>query len=478
MNQKWKQLFPHPVYDRLFRQVRRRYERLERVGGTVRISFRDDAEREAIGGLLGRDLRKQRTVTVGLQTLDDILRKSRIQLPLPEFLAAYFGEQIKLHSEKVAEDEKRWQRFFSGIRQEIGQEFEDDDSLNTEYPHKIDAWLDGLQADNRLPGAYLIRRLYAEDEQNARETLTIAMRALMQLPVWDGDMKRTPVFAAELTGDPHALDLGRPLARLVQAGLSFVFEGKTRGHTPRSVPDSMTESCENNMFDNIDDPSASLERRQLFHRAGLLDDDITSTVTTFGLNMRTADQMTVNDQRDKAETEPVREADLFVWTLRHLKREWSWDTAHPLYVVENPSVFSAILDSWEAHDERKGRPQLMLTSGQPHIAALKLLDQWVAQNGIFYYSGDLDWKGLEIAVRLANRYPNAFHPWRMDGDTYRKHAHLRKETVPARHQKQLLEMHVPWDEQLPAMIAKEGFLYQEQLIDVLNRDALNRKKLK
>lgn len=503
MSQKWKQLFPHPVYDRLFRQVRSRYERLERVGGTVRISFRDDAEREALGGLLGRDLRKQRTVTIRLQTLDDILRRSRIQLPLPEFLAAYFGERIKLHSEKASEAEERWQHFFNEIRRNIGQELEDDDSL---HHHKIDAWLSGLQTDHRFPGAYLIRRLYAEDEQAAYDTLTVAIRALTQLPVWDDNMKRTPVFAAELTGDPHALDPDRPLARLVQAGLSFVLTENDREHTLRLTPNNMTEVSEDNMFDHdaqdsderkdtqkldTDDPSASLERRQLFYQAGLLDDDITSTVTTFGLRMRATIAHSASSYQHRSEkgeifardvkviskeAEPVRETDLFVWTLRHLKREWLWETAHPLYVVENPSIFSAILDSWEAHnDEQKRRPQLVLTSGQPHMAALRLLDQWVAQNGIFYYSGDLDWKGLEMAVRLANRYPNAFRPWHMDGDTYRSHAHLRKETVPEHHQKQLLELNVPWDEQLPALIVKGGFLYQEQFVSVLIRDALNRK---
>lgn len=484
MTDAWRKLFAHPVYERLFHRVRTRYERLERVGGTVQLTLRDDGEREALGGLLGRDLRYSRTVTVRLAELDDILSNSRVGLKLPEFLERYFEEPLVLSSEQERKRQARWEAFFRTVQKALAREVA---GTSSERKRQVAAWIEGLQSGT-ASGSHLLRRLYNEGEDEALNTLTLVVQALMRLPT-DAAAKRIPIFAAEMTGDPHALDAGQPFAKLFQAGLKVVLEqngvqstkneeGSERpvatGLESRSGEDALAVEKESSTaemeaeglsdtVENEDDwsrMSASLYRRRLFQRAGLLDDDVSSTVATFGLSVR-------EDTRKIGLSQ--LSSPLVVLTWRHLEQNWAWDCRRPLYVVENPSVFSAVIDAWDARGTRPA-PQLALMSGQPSVAAIRLLEQWTEQGGTFYYNGDFDWKGLEIACRLRRMFPRSFRPWRFDSATYSRYGKVEKPPVPLHHQQALRAIDVPWDGKLPEQIAAGGTLYQEHIVDTLIRD--------
>ncbi len=513
--EEWRRLFAHPVYERLFRRVRTRYERLERVGGTVQLTLREEAEREALAGLLGRDLRGMKTVTVSLAELDHILHNSRVGLRLPEFLARYFAEPLVLRSEQERERQARWEAFFCAVQRALASE---ESRMSAWRKQQVAAWLDGLKRGT-APGSQLLRRLVHEGEDDALNLLTFAVQALARLPDDPGLSMRTPIFAAQLTGDPHALDAGQPLAKLFQAGLKAILDqeqlqqesresengpqdvavlGSSGGKDavilfPSQAEESLTEEppvSETQNGDTDDDDwkgiSASLYRRRLFRRVGLMDDDISSSVATFGLTLRKQAHERVSD--DVHEGKPASEScesalrhpatefgHLVVLTLRHLEQNWEWDCRRPLYVVENPSVFSAIIDAWEAH-RTLPVPQLALLSGQPSVAAIRFLEQWEGQGGIFYYNGDFDWKGMEIACRLRRMFPRSFRPWRFDSVTYSWYSDVQKCPVPLPHQQALRSLIVPWDEKLPEQIAEGGCLYQEQIVADLIRDVLPEKR--
>jgi len=514
MAEEWRRLFAHPVYERLFRRVRARYERLERVGGTVQLTLRDEAEREVLAGLLGRDLRGMKTVTVSLAELDRILHNSRVGLRLPEFLERYFAEPLVLRSEQERERQARWEACFRAVQRALASE---EPRMSWQRKRQVAAWIDGLKSGT-VPGSQLFRRLYKEDECKALNTLTLAVQALARLPEDPGSARRTPVFAAELTGDPHALDAGQPLAKLFQAGLKAILEQEPPRPTreeaenglrdvsgsgsrvekesstpfPLEVEETLVEEtlvegtlCDTDSDDGADDDdweriSASLYRRCLFRRVGLLDDDISSMVATFGLSLRKiADDQTSDVHEGKTAQVygyTAREfGHLVVLTLRHLEQDWEWDCRNPLYVMENPSVFSAIIDAWEVH-RTLPVPQLVLLSGQPSVAAIRFLEQWEEQGGMFYYNGDFDWKGLEIACRLQRMFPRSFRPWRFDSVTYSRYSDVQKCPVPLPHQQSLRSLIVPWDEKLPEKIVDGGCLYQEQIVSDLIRDVLPEKR--
>lgn len=92
-------------------------------------------------------------------------------------------------------------------------------------------------------------------------------------------------------------------------------------------------------------------------------------------------------------------------------------TATPLksvYVVENPGVFSQILDAFAD----RPHPPLICTHGQFRLAALLLLDKLAHGSVRIFYSGDFDPEGLQIAQRLLQRYPHTAAAWRYSIDDY------------------------------------------------------------
>lgn len=151
--------------------------------------------------------------------------------------------------------------------------------------------------------------------------------------------------------------------------------------------------------------------------------------------------------------------------LRFMEQPTGWLPA-VVYTMENPAVFSAILDYAEG---RADIPALVCTSGQPSVAALKLLDQLVEAGCIICYGGDFDSRGLEIGQRLAERYGVSFKPWFFDTAAYLqapKGVKLASEQV-----KKLAGQRVSWDNKLiESMLQMGRAVYQEVLVEQMIKD--------
>jgi uncharacterized protein (TIGR02679 family) len=168
-----------------------------------------------------------------------------------------------------------------------------------------------------------------------------------------------------------------------------------------------------------------------------------------------------------------------IFTLRQMDR---WKGGFPggdVYAVENPSVFGHLMDACiqrmeEGRSTRIGRerwPILVCVSGQPSVAAIRLVDQCLLGKKLFY-AGDIDAKGLEIAEGFASRYPETFIPWDMSSTLYETYAThgipwLDGDKVPSS------MLHCSWDTDLPKAIARFGKkIHQEHWIDILCSDWL------
>jgi uncharacterized protein (TIGR02679 family) len=102
---------------------------------------------------------------------------------------------------------------------------------------------------------------------------------------------------------------------------------------------------------------------------------------------------------DRAVHLPWRE----VVTLEHLRSH----TGQTL-VVENPSVFEALLETNCTH-------ALVCTQGQRSLAALELLDRL---EGTLWLNCDFDWGGLWIFTSLLERYATRIRAWRFNAANY------------------------------------------------------------
>ncbi|WP_328448601.1 TIGR02679 family protein [Amycolatopsis sp. NBC_00438] len=209
-----------------------------------------------------------------------------------------------------------------------------------------------------------------------REELEKVLEVLSELPAAGQPL---PKFADEVLGDTHALDEGKRCANLVLKALVAIYD--------------------------VPPPADAPERRALWERAGIADDQLSSTVLAAGLRTRGG---VVSDVLELWADAGFAAA----LTLQQLRATTALTSAPPeVWVFENPSVLAVALDRF---GERC--PPLVCTSGWPSSAGILLLNQLSAAGSALYYHGDFDGEGLRIAANVVAR--TGAVPWRMSSDDY------------------------------------------------------------
>jgi hypothetical protein len=101
------------------------------------------------------------------------------------------------------------------------------------------------------------------------------------------------------------------------------------------------------------------------------------------------------------------------------------------------------------------------------------LESQAAHRTPFYYSGDLDVAGLEIASNLRQRFPGSYQTWKMDVDLYQRYS--RKGIRLSVAESDRIVRQVPgWGESLPQAMAETGAkLHQELWVEELAVDFLS-----
>ncbi|MFF4182755.1 TIGR02679 family protein [Streptomyces sp. NPDC001691] len=325
----------------LVERVHRRLERGQPLSGPISLAAPTDAQRAAAERLLGRPPREGRSLTVRLEAVDAVLRRSGIS---PDGLAAAHtalsGPVIPLN--QARDDEARaWHRAYDPLL-----------TLTHNRPELAD-WAIRIRDDG------LVRRL-ARTPDAAHTLLTDLATALHELPV-DPPVS-LPAFAARLLGSAHALDDATPLATLTLSGIRAL----------TAFPSG----------------SGAEWRREAWASAGLLRDALSSTVLTLNLHGTAALDALA------ASGEPA------VLTLRQLARQAPEMRAATIHVCENPAVLAAAADTYGS-----GCPPLICLQGQPSAAALTLLRHLHTRGAALRYHGDFDWGGLRIAATLLRHVP-------------------------------------------------------------------------
>ena len=211
-------------------------------------------------------------------------------------------------------------------------------------------WLQTLS--NSQGGGYqLLRREAVKDLDGTRRSLLQACRSLDWLERHTQGAVRLAVLSAQSTSDPHALDSGT----------------------------------------------------SLYYENSILCDSISSLVAQTGLVLYTG-------KEEYPAYQLLRQShEICTLSLANLSRlTGACSPSGRVYIVENEMVFTQLCDrSAQFHSP------LICTSGQPSVAALRLLDLLAAEGTQLFYSGDFDGKGLSIATQLCRRYPALLLPWHM-----------------------------------------------------------------
>lgn len=222
----------------------------------------------------------------------------------------------------------------------------------------------------------------AEPGAEVRAFLNLGRRILDSLPAQPE--RYMAVFAAELTGDPHAFDRGRK----EQAFLRILLDWMQPQENDRQMQPVIAE-----------------QKRYL--RAGLLINDVSNYVMTLGLRAwKRNGEEHMGMKEFFAEREPVQLplADIVRWSKVRCPND-------RLYMVENPTAYAVLCERWQ------GKQALACVGGQPRLSVYELLGRLVPETEV-WYAGDFDPEGLLIAERLSCYYKGSFHLWHMRAEDY------------------------------------------------------------
>ncbi len=378
----------------LVTRVRQRMTRGRPLTGSVTLSEPDDAQRRAADGLLGRAPRAGGSLSVRLDTVDAVLRRSGVSPGGLEAAVVALTGPVTLHAETRNREERAWEEAYTPLGTLDGE---------------LALWAQRIRRDG------LVRRL-ARTPENAGPLVKAAVRVLRELPLSPPTSRAT--FAARYLSGAHALDEGTPLATLVLSGLR--------------------------VLTGFPDGSGAQWRREAWASAGLLRDDLSSTV--LALNLRGTPSLDwMADVGEPA-----------VLTLRSLTRGApvaAVPTTGTLYICENPAVLSAAADTFGP-----ACPPMVCLQGQPSAAALTLLRDLSTQGACLLYHGDFDWGGARTAAALARSVP--WRPWRYTAE------HYRTAVVSVAEAPDLTgpPAETPWDPALAVALAEHGVRVEEEAV--------------
>lgn len=359
----------NPGYHRILAALRQKYQRYGRAAGTICLPDASEEECGAARSFFGRSfsppLRFQ-----AVQFEEELQTGAFRGVTLKEVLEAYFGTE--LHTRK--ETKETLDGALSAILRQAMETVRGDSGAQ---------WLRALE--EKRGGAYiLLRREAAKDPSSASASLSRTCLVSDCLEARTHGKIRLAVLSAEATSDPHALDQGTLSGKLFLHLLAF----RSGAQFPESAE----------------------QRERLYYENGILCDSISSLVTQVGLvlHTETGEHPAYRLLREKNELCTLSLASLSGLTCAH-------SLSGRVYIVENEMVFAQLCDR-----ATQFASPLICTSGQPSVAALRLLDLLAAGGTELFYSGDFDGKGLSIAVQLCARYPALLKPWHMTPEDYER----------------------------------------------------------
>ena len=407
-----------PGYRRILSELLKKYRSYGRPAGTIRLDDATQEECDAARSIFGRPFSPP--LRFHAAQFEAALQELRVgKVSLKEVLESYFNTEIRTNSELREAENSRFTTMMTQILKQT------DNSLCIR-------WLQTLK-DHQGDGYQLPRREAAKDLDGTRHALLQACRSLDLLEQRTQGMVRLAVLSAHATSDPHALDSGTLCGKLFLRLLSF-----------RS---------------GLAVPANAEQRDRLYYENGILYDSISSLVTQTGLVLLagTAEHPACSLFRQRREIYTLSLANLSGLTGAR-------SPSGKVYIVENEMVFTQLCD----HVSQFHSP-LICTSGQPSVAALRLLDLLAREGTQLFYSGDFDGKGLSIAAQLCVRYPNLLKPWHMEIADYDQ---CRSDILLSKSSRSLLQGCVGTALEAAAEAVKQFDRagYQELLIPLLETD--------
>ena len=358
------------VYEKLFQKIRRKYESLGRFGGSVVLEKLSMEEKEKIGGFFGKDYRKQKTITVSIEQFEKALNNSRFSgCSVEEIVTGYFGEQLIAKKEQLEKEEKNKTDFFMTVLKQC-------DSLS------VKKWIEqDIEKSNSF-----IKKQYKKYGVDIKEEIMMVNKVVKNFPSLAATTELLPVFAAKNTGNPHYFDKGKKGEVFLTSYLKY-----------------MNQTNIENWLSNTE------VAQQIYANKGILRDPLSNSCLVYGVQ-----GMKKNKKYHKGIEGFFEEKEAFSITLQMVEcLEALYAQKKQVYVIENPAVFAYCIQKYP-------NQTFLCGNGQLRLAVLKTMDLFSIDT-IFYYAGDYDPEGLQIAERLRERYGEKVQFWNYSEVNYKKY---------------------------------------------------------
>ena len=406
-----------PVWKKVLKGFRKKYSSYGRFGGKVVLKNLKSQDIEELEGFFGKSFHGQKSVTVSAEKFRQALEASRYKTITPEcLLENFFEEPLRGKQEqkllREREKEKIWQKFLNDYK--------------------------GTAIER---AAELLRNIVKDsDSQELAEwdrTMRLGSEMYNHLPYRQDNKLYLAVFAAMLTGNPHAFDNGTATGNFLYQIIQMDLE----------IRGIKIESSE--IF-------PAYKRQKSYLMAGIMLDDISNYAMLYQVQAVKKDGNLHKGMEGFASEQHIVQVPLAVIT--------EWESLHfpqdEIYIVENPSVFAVLCGKEKLGNVRRA---YMCMNGQPRLAGLMVLDLF-AKSGIrVYYAGDFDPEGLLIAQKLSQYYKGEYNYWHMETADYEK---CRSEEMISSKRMKILERIT--DERLKPVVERieeyEAAGYQEMLI--------------
>lgn len=352
-----------------------KYRSLGHWGGTVILKGLSREDKAALSGFLPKDFIGRQDVRITAVQMEKALKSTRFaELEWQEILEQYFEKPLVTKKADLAAKRTEKENFF--------------DSLLAPY-RDTDAgrWMESV-LEHRMDGYGMILQHYREHPMRTKEKLQSVLRAGNGLPDLElgEERKLLAVFAANITGNPHAFDDGKFEERLLR-----IFLQRKTGFQKKS---GMSETEYKN---------------ELYYHAGIIKDEVSNDVLVYGIRGWDDSGMIHEGMEGFCKRqEPIR---LTLQTVGNLDQITGMDSG--VYIVENPAVFSVLLD-------RYPEKSFVCGNGQLNLATYILLDK-LAETTNLYYAGDYDPEGLLIAQNLKLRYGETLTLWNYNVEWYQRY---------------------------------------------------------
>lgn len=333
------------------------YEKYGTCKGSIDLVL-DDSNRECISGLMGKDYYGVDCVHITFRQLQKAILNTKYEnCDFNEVLKMYFNQGVFTNKHRQEQEQIRVQNIFKHF---FKQEGKSKQWIYNTYTNRDSVYIRIVQASK-------------ENEQKCINTVCVVMKALNHLPMWENKKENISLFASYHTKNPHAFDKNTFAYYLMMHGIVY--------------------------FLKVDFPKTNLEQNEILYRAGLYQDGISNYCSVARLqafNENNQPHLGWAGFYDSYEALNVN-----MDNLLHIHFITCCDR---VYIVENPSVFQALLK--KIKKEKIEKIGLVCTNGQLNYSAYLLLDILVNSNVEIYYSGDMDPEGLLIADKIKQIYPS------------------------------------------------------------------------